>query len=83
MAVGIAVLTSMMLVPRGYVDGRLFWTSGEQIVEWAPYFVSTMGQMGHTFLPRTFTLQTVFLAVLFAVIANIRWRRRKAEKEKA
>jgi hypothetical protein len=27
-------------------------------------------------------LQTIFLTALFAVVANIRWRRKKAEREK-
>jgi hypothetical protein len=84
LAVGFAVLVSMMLAPHA---------NKQRITAYGPFFAHS------GFSPDDFTyiglygtdrvaidalaLQTVFLAVLFAVIVNIRWRRKKGEPEKS
>jgi hypothetical protein len=73
LAVGVAVMISMMLVPIGAsiyignIGGRLLWLShvpfffhGDWAIEWNDFF-----------------LQTLFLAVLAAVIVNLFRRKPK------
>jgi len=62
LAVGVAVLISMMLVPSSPYELLPFFVRGR----WESHILWT-----------EFILQTVFLAVLFTVLANISWRRRK------
>jgi hypothetical protein len=71
LAVGVAVLVSLMFVPEGedwqgcticvVVNGSGF----------APFFSVTGIAWGQ------FILQTIFLSVLTAVIVNVPWRRKK------
>ena len=81
LAVGLAVLVSMMLAPHGGKYG---------IAGWGPFF-SVKGfdlRSGGIWYHDTgrvmidmLALEMVFLAVLFAVVVNIRWRRKpSAEK---
>ena len=82
LAVGIAVLVSMMLAPHG--------DRGGSISGWGPFFYSdgyfVPGDVGfwwYSFNPKKvmidmLALEIVFLAVLFSVVANIRWRRKWA-----
>jgi len=75
LAVGLAVLVSMMLAPHGGRQG---------IVGWGPFFseagleVSSNGirfdDTGRVMIDML-ALEIVFLAVLFALVVNIRWRR--------
>jgi hypothetical protein len=80
LAVGFAVLVSMMLAPHGE----------RSIAGWGPFFYSNgyfvPGRVGfywtHPYygyerklMIDMLILQTIFLAVLFAVLVNIRWRR--------
>jgi hypothetical protein len=88
LAVGLAVLLSMLLAPhgnKGRVEGwGLFFSN------YGLYIQTTWGDLrtaecGYGGIGRVMidmlALETVFLAVLFAVIMNIRWRRKpKAEK---
>jgi hypothetical protein len=79
LAVGVAVLVSMMVAPHGGKGG---------IEGWGPFFsrqgfdVSRGvwdGNAGRVMIDML-ALEMVFLAVLFAVVVNIRWRRKsKAE----
>jgi hypothetical protein len=74
LAIGFAVLVSMMLAPHG----NKYSVNG-----WGPFFsvkgfdVSSGGiwyhQTGRVMIDML-ALEMVFLAVLFAVIVNIRWR---------
>jgi hypothetical protein len=74
LAVGFAVLVSMMLAPHG----------GKQGIEgWGPFFSAngfhvTSGGIWYGYAGRVMidmlALEMVFLAVLFAVVVNIRWR---------
>lgn len=63
LAVGVAVLVSLMFVPRGYYFGSggpprvpFFFIDTSGVIYWGP-----------------FALQTIFLSVLAAVIVNLRW----------
>jgi hypothetical protein len=76
LAVGIAVLVSMMAVPNGvYYSG-----SGYRIQMWLPFFFDThwlaWNTSGWRILWSPFILQTVFAAVLLAVIVNLEPRRK-------
>jgi len=81
LAVGFAVLVSMMLAPHGGKYG---------IAGWGPFFSAqgfhvTSGGIWYEDAGRVMidmlALEMVFLAVLFAVVVNIRWRRKpRAEK---
>jgi heme/copper-type cytochrome/quinol oxidase subunit 2 len=82
LAVGFAVLFSMMLMPChewGFWLGcgrQPFW-----IALHPPHFV--LQEQQWRLLLCEFALQTIFLAVLFAVVVNL-WRsRKKAKKEKS
>jgi hypothetical protein len=76
LAVGFAVLVSMMLAPHGGKYG---------IAGWGPFFsaqgfhVTSRGiwyeDAGRVMIDML-ALEMVFLAVLFAVVVNIRWRRK-------
>src|SRR5262249_39344333 len=76
LAIGFAVLVSMMLAPHGGKQG---------IQGWGPFFSAKgfgvtssgiwYGNAGRVMIDML-ALEIVFLSVLFAVIANIRWRRR-------
>ena len=69
LAVGIAVLVSMMFVPEACF--RYDWFYPQILANYQPFF--RVGKIAWG----TFALQTVFLAVLVAVIVNLRksWRR--------
>jgi hypothetical protein len=73
LASGAAVLLSMMLVPRGDVEVHRSSQYEGSIRELLPFFVES-----HWWHPlwRTFIMQTIFLAILAAVIVNIRRRGR-------
>ena len=76
-AIGFAVLVSMMLAPHGGKQG---------IAGWGPFFsengldVTSGGIIWYEDAGRVMidmlALEMVFLAVLFAVVVNIRWRRK-------
>ena len=76
LAVGFAVLVSMMLAPHGGKYG---------IAGWGPFFSAQgfyvtpegiwYGDAGRVMIDML-ALEMVFLAVLFAVVVNIRWRRK-------
>lgn len=79
LAVGLAVLVSMMLAPHG----------GKQGIEgWGPFF-SDYGFSARDFafwhigrvMIDMLALEIVFFAVLLAVIANINWRRWKSRRD--
>jgi hypothetical protein len=67
LAVGVAVLISMMLIPRGDYGGP--------VRMWLPWFYDTQWLPWNTedweILWTEFFLQTVFAAVLFAVLVNL------------
>lgn len=81
LAVGIAILVSMMLAPHG---------DKSSVEGWGPFFYSdgyfVRGDVGfwwYSFNRKNvmidmLALEIVFLAVLFSVVANIRWRRKWA-----
>jgi hypothetical protein len=83
LAVGFAVLVSMLLAPHGAKDGvkgygPFFSESGFQRVwyhGWMGTYIDyvTAGRVMIDML----ALEMVFLGVLFAVLVNIRWRRKK------
>jgi len=84
LAVGLAVLVSMMVVPLG-IGGH------EPVRDYGPFFLShfiydAVGAYPAEIVWGSFILQTIFLAILFAVIVNFlailfavivnfRWRR--------
>jgi hypothetical protein len=65
LAVGIAIILSMMLIPRADIYGGHIWL---------PFFYETRNLKIHW---SEFILQTVFAAVLFAVLVNLFPRRPK------
>jgi hypothetical protein len=74
LAIGFAVLVSMMLAPHGSKNGF--------VRGWGPFF-SENGFSAQNFayhdvgrvMIDMLAVQTVFVAVLFALVVNIRWRR--------
>jgi hypothetical protein len=81
-AIGIALLISMMLVPHGSTDGSRFWTHSERVEVFWPFFLNTPHDWYvDDICPRAFVLQTLFLCTLFAVLANIHWRKKKMCEE--
>ena len=70
LAVGIAVLVSMMLVPRSRFEYGVYYAPSE----WLPFFLGSphVGQLIHW---GHFALQTLFAAILLAVLVNIFPRR--------
>jgi len=92
LAVGVAVLVSMMLAPHGDkygVDGfGPFFFSGGFIKTcsgcWYPGWWGTgifYGSAGRVMIDML-ALEMVFLAVLFAVVVNIRWSRPRKKNRK-
>jgi hypothetical protein len=82
LAVGVAVLVSMMLAPHGGKGG---------VEGWGPFFSAHgfhvsrgvwYGNAGRVMIDML-ALKIVFLAVLFAVVVNIRWSRPEEEGIKA
>lgn len=69
LAVGVAVLVSLMLVPRGYHTE--YYASSVQAR--LPFFLDS----NWAILSEPFVLQTIFLSVLAAVIVNLFPRRKK------
>ncbi len=72
LAIGIAVLVSMMVAPHlspveGYPGGY-----GAFCSRWS----YTGDYIGDRVIIDKLVLQTAFLAVLFAVVVNIRWKRK-------
>jgi ABC-type dipeptide/oligopeptide/nickel transport system permease subunit len=63
LAVGVAVLVSLLNVPWGNHFGRI---AGRY-----PFWIDASGRYGDVPLITPLALQTVFLAVLFGVIGNI------------
>jgi hypothetical protein len=89
LAVGFAVLVSMLLAPHGGKSGVKGW--GLFFSDYGLYMRTEWGdlrtaQFGYGGIGKVMidmlALEIVFLAVLFAVIVNIRWRRKK-ETEKS
>jgi hypothetical protein len=77
LAIGFAVLVSMMLAPHRLYDGHV-----DAGVAYMPFFMqakyertSYSWRTGRLAIDRL-AVQTVFLATLFGVLANIRWRRK-------
>jgi hypothetical protein len=84
LAVGVAVLISLMFVPHRIVSAQEILDSSlpaESIWghhKWLPFYM--IGWYNPEFdhvLWTQFALQTVFLALLAAVLVNIPWRRHK------
>ena len=76
LAVGVAVLISMMLIPRGFVTVERYGHIEEgDIQEFLPFFLHS--QRHYEVMWHTFMLETIFLIILAAVIVNIPWRRRR------
>jgi len=71
LAIGIAILASMMAVPIGFWWSDDRGNRGYNIKMLAPFFFDPA-----EILWRPFILQTVFAAVLFAVIVNLLPRRK-------
>ena len=88
-AEGLAVLVSMLLAPHGAREhisgyGPFFSHKGLADGYWGDLYVYEWN--GHEFIREDarvmidmLALETVFLAVLFALVVNIRWRRQKSE----
>jgi hypothetical protein len=77
LAVGFAVLVSMLLAPHGGRSGvegwgPFFFTQGFHLTSTRIWY----GNAGRVMIDML-ALEMVFLAVLFAVVVNIRWRREK------
>jgi hypothetical protein len=70
LAVGIAIILSMMLVPRN-CNWYWYWPPHSPVQLHAPFFYRGCGVDVTGFI-----LQTVFAAVLFAVVANLLPRRK-------
>ena len=80
LAIGVAVLVSMMIAPHGYVlheQGQVL----TGVKGWGPFFSTEgfgtsdgigCGVIGRVMIDML-VLEIVFLAVLFAIIVNIRW----------
>jgi hypothetical protein len=76
LAVGVAVLTSMMLIPRGVVTVERYGHVQEgDIQEFLPFFLHSQQQ--YKIMWHTFMLETIFLVILAAVIVNFPWRRKR------
>ena len=76
LAVGIAVLTSMMLIPRGLVTVERYGHIREgDIQEFLTFFLQS--QQPYEMMWHTFILQTIFLIILAAVIVNLPLRRKR------
>jgi hypothetical protein len=67
LAVGIAVLLSLLIVPYGNHHGRV---AGRY-----PFWIDASGSYGDVPLVTPLVLQTAFSAVAAGIIVNIRWRR--------
>jgi hypothetical protein len=80
LAVGVAVLISMMLIPRAYCYPWFgHWILRcDAPTEWLPFFMESPNERPIHW--PMFELQTVFAAVLAAVIVNIPWRRGGGKK---
>jgi hypothetical protein len=80
LAVGVAVLTSMMIIPRGLVTvGRYGHVEEGDIQEFLPFFLQS--QRHYEIMWHTFTLGTIFLIILAAVIVNLPlWRKRERDQ---
>jgi hypothetical protein len=85
LAVGFAVLVSMLLAPHGGkhgVDGfgpffcDWSWFGLSRADYWYPtgWFGTRVCNIGRVMIDMLI-LQTIFLAVLFTLLVNIRWRR--------
>ncbi len=70
LAVGVAVLLSLMIVPYG---GHSRYNPDHSFYFREPFFLD---HKGWPMVADQFILQTVFLGVLAALIVNIRWPRR-------
>ena len=75
LAVGLAVLVSMMLAPHGGKQGINGWgpffsEKGFHVTSYEIWYDNT----GRVMIDML-ALEIVFLGVLFAIVANIRWRR--------
>src|ERR1051325_923835 len=88
LAVGLAVLVSMLFSPHGdrNVNGwGLFFSNHGLYVrtEWGDLRTANCGygDIGKVMIDML-GLQTVFLGILFAVLANIRWRAKKKLRER-
>jgi hypothetical protein len=76
LAVGVAVLSSMMLIPRGVVTVERYGHVQEgDIQEFLPFFLHSQQQ--YKIMWHTFMLETIFLVILAAVIVNFPWRRKR------
>ena len=71
LAVSVAILISMMLVPRGHVDILRYGHAKDgNIEEFLPFFLQSVWPTNEI-MWQTFMLQTIFLAILAAVIVNL------------
>ena len=81
LAVGFAVLVSMMLAPHGDkygVDGfGPFFSVGALMLDGSGIFIGHAGRVMIDML----ALEIIFLGVLFAVVVNIRWRRNTSRQK--
>ena len=80
LAVGFAVLVSMLFAPHGHEYGVNGWgpffLDGGYTLNYSKTWVWWQPGRGKVMLDML-ALEIVFLGVLFAVLANIRWRRKK------
>jgi hypothetical protein len=78
LAVGFAVLVSMMLAPHGDkygVDGfGPFFSVGALMLDGSGIFIGRV-------MIDMLALEIIFLGVLFAVVVNIRWRRNTSRQK--
>ena len=87
LAIGFAVLVSMLFAPhgnKGVVEGWGLFFSDYGLYMRTDWGDLRTAQCGYASIGRVMidmlALEIVFLAVLFAIVVNIRWRRRpKAE----
>jgi hypothetical protein len=80
LAVGVAVLLSLMVVPYGGYNVRLSRHDPAQGFYFRESFF--LDHRGWPMVADQLILQTVFLGVLAALIVNIRWWPRKKPREK-
>jgi hypothetical protein len=71
LAVGVAVIVSMMLIPRGDNYGVRMWLPFFYDTDWLPWNTTDWGVHWSAFI-----LQTIFLALLLVVIVNLEPRRK-------
>jgi hypothetical protein len=77
LAVGIAVLASMMFVPHGGTSDHRSWSDprGRAVRQYYSYRAPFWDSQGFPILLTELIAQTTFAVVAAAIIVNIPWRR--------